>query len=175
MCQRRCPTRNQTSPLVFLAVINDAVKNENPNIHAFKYVDYLTIVENQSKHEVSDLQVVLDRLCNLADDNNMRLNPKKCATVDIFARQKPDPVVLKLDDITIQHYNTVKLLGIFIQSNLKWDTHITSIVKRANSRLYMLRKLKHFSLSVSDLLTSGGATGGGGGGAGGQLPPPPPL
>ena len=30
---------------------------------------------------------------------------------------------------------------------------MTSIVKRANSRLYMLRKLKHFSLSVSDLLT----------------------
>ena len=148
------PQGTKLAPLVFLAVINDAVKNENRNIHAFKYVDDLTIVENQSKHKDSDLQGVLDRLCNWADNNKMRLNPKKCATVDIcFSRQKPDPVVLTLDDVTIQHNNTVKLLGIFIQSNLKWDTHMTSIVKRANSRLYMLRKLKHLSLSVNDLLT----------------------
>ena len=69
-----------------------------------------------------------------------------------FARNKPAPSTFTLDDVTIQQCNTVKLLGIFIQSNLKWDKYVNYIVKRANSRLYMLRKLKYHFLSTSDLI-----------------------
>ena len=68
-------------PLVFLAVINDAVKSENPNVQAFKYVDDLTIVENQSIHEVSDLQGVLEYVTGHI---KMRLNIKKNARLLTF-------------------------------------------------------------------------------------------
>ena len=69
-----------------------------------------------------------------------------------FARHKPAPLSLTLDDVNIQQCDTVKLLGIFIQSNLKWDKHVNYIVKRANSRLHMLRKLKYHFLSTRDLV-----------------------
>jgi len=47
----------------------------------------------------------------------------------------------------------VKLLGILIESNLKWDAQVNSMVTRANRRLYMLRSLKPFGMPVADLIT----------------------
>ena len=35
-----------------------------------------------------------------------------------------------------------KLLGLTISSDLKWNTHISELVRKASSRLYILRKLK---------------------------------
>ena len=89
-----------------------------------------------------------------SSDNKMRLNVKKCFTMDIcFSRHPPDPLSLTLIDTTIAQCTVVKLLGVYIQSDLKWQTHVNSMIKRANSRLFMLRKLKYHYLNTSDLVS----------------------
>jgi len=45
-----------------------------------------------------------------------------------------------------------KLLGVYIESNLCWSTHVNSIVKKATSRLYFLKQLKRAGLSTDQLL-----------------------
>ena len=47
----------------------------------------------------------------------------------------------------------IKILGIWIQDNLKWDKNITEITKKANRRLYMLRMLKKFGFNHQELIT----------------------
>ena len=47
----------------------------------------------------------------------------------------------------------MKLLGITIQNDLKWESHVKDIEKRANAKLYMLRSLAKFGLSHEDLIT----------------------
>jgi hypothetical protein len=47
----------------------------------------------------------------------------------------------------------VKILGIQISKDLKWDVHIGDIIKSAGGRLYMLSTLKRFGLSLKDLMT----------------------
>ena len=84
----------------------------------------------------------------------MRLNVKKCFTMDIcFSRNPPPLLSLTLSDTTITQCVVVKLLGVYIQADLKWNTHINSMIKRANSRLFMLRKLKYHYLNISDLVS----------------------
>ncbi len=39
-----------------------------------------------------------------------------------------------------------RILGTTISQDLKWDTHIDSIVKKAQQRMYFLRQLKKFNL-----------------------------
>ena len=74
--------------------------------------------------------------------------------VDVcFSRVRPAPSSLCLNDVTIKQSNTVKLLGVLIQSDLKWDTQVNSMIRRGNSRLFMLRKLKHFHLTTKELVT----------------------
>ena len=102
----------------------------------------------------SNLPEVLDDLHDWSIRNKMQLNPSKCQMLDIcFSRVKPVPSSLCLNDITIKHSNIVKLLGIYIQSDLKWDAQVNSMVRRSNSCLFMLRKLKHFHLTTKDLVT----------------------
>ena len=48
------------------------------------------------------------------------------------------------------HY--VKVLGVIIQDNLKWDRHVNEIIKKCNRKLYMLRCLRSHNLPVNDLL-----------------------
>ena len=45
-----------------------------------------------------------------------------------------------------------KLIGIMISSDLKWSLNTEYIVKRANSKLWCLRRLKSLGASTEDLL-----------------------
>jgi hypothetical protein len=46
-----------------------------------------------------------------------------------------------------------KILGLHLSSDLKWDLQVNEILKRANGRLYMLKVLRKFGLSLADLIT----------------------
>ena len=41
-----------------------------------------------------------------------------------------------------------KLLGVIITNDLKWDANTESLVKRANSRMELLRKVASFGTSI---------------------------
>ena len=46
-----------------------------------------------------------------------------------------------------------KILGITVQNNLKWDSHVSDLIIRSNKKLYMLRCLKTYKLPLCDLIT----------------------
>ena len=54
---------------------------------------------------------------------------------------------------TIEVVPEVKLLGTIIQNNLKWDSNKANLVKRANARMVLLRKLTQFAVPREDLKT----------------------
>ena len=47
----------------------------------------------------------------------------------------------------------VKILGIKITNDLRWDVHISDVTRRASGRLFMLSMLKRHGLCVKDLVT----------------------
>ena len=55
--------------------------------------------------------------------------------------------------VPLQDVSSAKILGVHINSDLKWDSHVSSMLKKANGRLYMLKLLKHFNLPRDDLIT----------------------
>ena len=46
-----------------------------------------------------------------------------------------------------------KVLGLIIQSNIKWNDHINSVVSKASKRLYILRILRRSGIPAEDLVT----------------------
>ena len=46
-----------------------------------------------------------------------------------------------------------KLLGAIIQSDLRWDSNTANLVRIANSRIVLLRKLSEFGAPIEDLKT----------------------
>ena len=48
---------------------------------------------------------------------------------------------------------STKLLGVIISDDLKWDLNTDHIVKKANKRMELLRKVAKFSTSIEDKRT----------------------
>ena len=84
----------------------------------------------------------------------MKLNPIKCKELRIsFLRHKPNFSQLYIDGAPIQTVESVKVLGVTLQNDLKWESHVDNITKKAAKRLYILRVLKRNGLPVDDLKT----------------------
>ena len=76
----------------------------------------------------------------------MKLNPSKCVVMNIqFMGNQATVPKLKIGDLEISEVQLVKLLGVFVQEDLKWSYHVTEMVKAASMRLHMMRILKGFS------------------------------
>ena len=146
------PQGTRLGPPIFLSMINDV--SPPHGIKAFKYVDDMTLVETRTSAQPSRMQDAVTSLTEWSSNNNMSLNPSKCSVMNVsFSRNPPIPPEIFIDDHVLQHVNQVKLLGTIIQSDLKWDSTVNDIVKRANGKLHMLRLLKRHFLPYQDLIT----------------------
>ena len=57
-----------------------------------------------------------------------------------------------LSGALIDRVVTFKLLGVNVASDLKWNTHIEAISRKAASRLYFLKQLKRAGAGLNDML-----------------------
>ena len=77
-------------PTIFLALSNDAAIMKDGNQMALKYVDDLTLVENISVSQQSNIQCDLDSFDQWATENHMNLNTAKCMFMYItFVKEPP--------------------------------------------------------------------------------------
>ena len=51
----------------------------------------------------------------------------------------------------LESVQSVKLLGVHIKCDLKWDLHVDSVCSKASKRLYALRTLKRSGVSAKHL------------------------
>ena len=65
------PQGTRLGPIVFSAVINDACLDLNDSVHYWKYVDDLSIVENRSSRDQSQMQQSIDSLVQWSVSNNV--------------------------------------------------------------------------------------------------------
>lgn len=70
-----------------------------------------------------------------------------------FCKNPPLHNALFIADVELGTVTQTRILGVVIQSNLKWDGHVTEVLKKCNKKLYMLRSLKRFHLPTADLVT----------------------
>ena len=145
------PQGTKLGPVLFLIMINDAC-SDCP-FPFYKYVDDLTILESRHYNQQSQMQLQINSFNSWSLSNNMKLNPKKCSVMTISFMKQPIEQTFHIDATTLNTASVVKVLGIYIQQNLKWDTQVKEMLKNCNRRLFMLRTLKHFNLPLSDLVT----------------------
>ena len=82
--------------------------------------------------------------------NHMVLNPDKCHHIvigDYDPTQKID-----LNNNEIASSNEEKLLGILLDSKLNFDSHITSLCKKAGQKLSALARISHYLIQDQKLL-----------------------
>ena len=118
-------------------------------------MDDLTLGEIVNPGEQSQLQTNLDDLSNWCKNNDVLPNPSKCQIMKIscLLRHQTPNYNVSLNSSELKSLTQMKLLGITIQNNLKWDSHVAHIVYRASCKLFTLCILRKSGIPRSDLVS----------------------
>jgi hypothetical protein len=102
--------------------------------------------------ESFNTQRSLDKISAWTDKNLMRINADKTNYM-VFSRSLSDFATrLHLNNSKIDQVPTAKIVGVWLQSNLKWDKNTKELTMKAFSRISMITKLKYVGVGTDDLI-----------------------
>ena len=87
----------------------------------------------------SNLNHDLDNLNKWLTSNKLTLNSAKTELSTLS-----NPLKLSIDKVPIEHVSSVKSLGIFIDENLRWQTHIDKLCKKIASGIGAIKRIRPF-------------------------------
>jgi hypothetical protein len=142
------PQGTKLGPL-FLIMVNDLASQ----LPLYKYVDdcALSEVVKVGKSDPLTLQQEVDSVNQWSIANNTKLNVKKNKEFIVSLTNQPSLQPLMINNQHLETVHTIKLLGVYLTSDLKWIKHVTHICSKASKRLYALRLLKRNGVQSSDL------------------------
>ena len=80
-------------------------------------------------------------------ENNLSLNVNKIKEMIVDFRKQPrEHPPIHIEGTTGEKVESFKFLGVHITDKLKWSTHTDSVVKKAQQRLFNLRRLNKMCL-----------------------------
>ena len=146
------PSRIFLGPLLFLLYINDlnqAIKFFK--IHHFDDATNLLYLINRIKKVNKLVNADLKHLANWLNGNKISLNVKKTETVIFKSKQNKfeGDLQIKLYDKRLYPTESVKYLGVKIDTNVSWQYHVNNLsikLNRVDAILFKMRK--YFSLKI---------------------------
>jgi exonuclease III len=145
------PQGSILGPLLFCIFINDLpLALEDSSVNCDMFADDNTLHTNgktTDEIEVS-LQIGLDCVQDWCRENKMVLHPEKTKSMIITTRQKHQrqnlELKLKLNSKCIEHVHEHKVLGVIIDDEMTWSSHISHVNKTLSRNLFLLYQLKHY-------------------------------
>ena len=151
LVQNGVPQGSVLGPLFFLMYINDLPLHLNDNIENDLFADDASLHTSHTQIDIiqNNLQDSLDKASEWCSKNSMIIHPEKTKSMVITTRQKRQldhPTLnLKLGETDIEQVDDHKILGLTIDSNLTWNIHIESLIKRISRNIFLLTKLKKYT------------------------------
>ena len=90
-----------------------------------------------------DLKIDLKNVLYWFQVNSLKTNPGKFQFM-ILGDKKDNTFVLNIHDNEIKNSSEVELLGITIDSQLKFKKHIDNLCRKASYKLHALRRIRNF-------------------------------
>ncbi|KAK1788636.1 hypothetical protein P4O66_002459 [Electrophorus voltai] len=119
--------------------------------YVIKFADDTTGVGLISEDDKSAYREEVRELVSWCKVTNLHLNVDKTKDMVVdFGRARQDHSLLTINSSSVEIVKNTKFLGVHLAENLTWTLNISSITKKAQLRLYFLRKLRkaHLSLSI---------------------------
>ena len=133
------PQGTVLGPLLFLLYINDLPDCVSSKVRLFAD-DCLLYREISSYEDQNALQADLRALEKRTLDWGMKFNPSKCTVLTISRGSSEMTKMYTLCGVVLQSVSEAKYLGVCLSNDLKWDSHIQQITKKASSMLGLLRR-----------------------------------
>ena len=116
----------------------------------WKYVNDTTIAEPVAKNQASTIQDSVDDLVTKFGENKFQLNESKRKEMRIsFAKKEAEFAPIVINEKAIEVVPCVKLLGLIISKDLKWNCHVSEISRKA----LLPKQLKRACVATKELIT----------------------
>ncbi len=121
---------------------HDCTPSHNSN-RFIKFADDTTVVGLISNRDETNYRSEVSRLAGWCSDNNLSLNVEKTKEIVVdFRRVHSLHAPLTINGATVERVSSTKFLGVHITEDLSWTNNTAALAKKAQQRLYFLRKLR---------------------------------
>ena len=137
------PQGSILGPILFILYVNDIVNHLNLNLRLYADDATLFITYDNPFEAAEILQHNLDLATQWANNWLVKFNPTKTESMVVSRRKDSITPIVQIEDVDITNVSKHKHLGVNLQSNGKWSSHIQEIKGKAQKRLDILRGYMH--------------------------------
>ena len=125
-------------------------RSANENCLIDKYADDTALVGQIINDDSSNYLQEINSFVNWCDQNFLELNVSKTKemVIDFRTTNKTESLPVVIKGAEVERVGSFKYLGVVFDDKLSWDCNTDALVKKVNTRMYCLRKLRSFHVST---------------------------
>ena len=143
------PQGSLVGPILFSVFTND-LSAHLPHGHLVSYADDTQLLDSALPKHISHLKSRQEDTIRAVQSyftaNSLKMNPSKTNLLLVGTSQvisKTSSFQLNISNHILHPLPAVKMLGVTVDCTMSWEYHISSVVKKCNSILFCLYKIRH--------------------------------
>ncbi|KAL0161541.1 hypothetical protein M9458_045266 [Cirrhinus mrigala] len=141
------------SPLLYSLYTYDCKATSSSNI-IVKFAGDTTVVGLITSGDETAYREEVSALTHWCQENHLTLNVAKTKELIVdFRRCGGTHTSININGVAVERVSSFRFLGVHLAEDFSWSVHTDKIVKKAQQRLFFLRRLKRFGVSPRILRT----------------------
>ena len=138
------PQGSVLGPLLLNIFLNDFIYIvEHSEVCNFADDNTIFSCDDTFESVASNLEQDMSQAISWFKTNPMVANPSKFQVM-LLGLKTDDSIVLDIGNVSIDVVSSVKLLGITIDSKLKFDQHVAKLCQKANNKISAFSRISHY-------------------------------